>query len=318
LVFVGPRESVVDLQRISGLAPAPEGSFQLDAPPHERCLVDAVVAPSNPAVGQSIRDSDFRAQFQAVVIAVARDGERLSGRIGDIVLEAGDVLLLDCSPSWVQRQQNRRDFYLVSEVPDSSSFRHERALVSLTILVAMVVAAALEWLPMFTASLIAATAMIFTGCLSGAEARRSIELPVLLTIAAAFGVGEAVHRSGLDRALAGSVLALVSDEPGPALCALYLTTALLTELVTNNAAAALMFPFALSIAEQLGVSPMPLVVAVMFAASASFATPMGYQTNLMVYGPGGYRFTDFLRLGIPLQVTTGIVSCSVIPRVFPF
>jgi di/tricarboxylate transporter len=318
LVFVGPREAVVDLQRIPGLAPAPDQTFKLDAPRSQRCLVEAVVAPANPLRGQSIRDGEFRSQFQAVVVAVARDGERVSGRIGDIVLEAGDVLLLEAAPSWVENQRNRRDFYLVSKVHDSALFRHERGWVSLVILAGMVLAAATELASMFTASVVGAAAMILTGCLTGTEARRSVEIPVLIAIAAAFGLGQGIHVSGTDRLLAESIVSLGASSPLTAMIAVYLATALLTELVTNNAAAALMFPFGVSLAERLDVSPMPFVVAVMFAASASFATPIGYQTNLMVYGPGGYRFTDFFRAGFPLQVTAAVTSCAMIPLVFPF
>ncbi len=318
LVFVGPREAVVDLQRIAGLAPAPHQTFQLGAPERDRCLVEAVVAPGNPLCGQSIREGEFRSQFHAVVIAAARDGQRLGGRIGDIVLERGDVLLLECSTSWAEEQRNRRNFYLVSEVADSGKFRHDRSLLSLAILLLMVLAAATELTTMFRAALVAAVAMVLTGCLTGSEARRAVELPVLVAIASAFGLGEAIRVSGLDRWLAESIVELGASTPFAALIAMYVATAILTELVTNNAAAALMFPFGLSLAARLEASPMPYCVAVMFAASASFATPIGYQTNLMVYGPGGYRFTDFLRVGVPMQIGVGLVSCTLIPRLFPF
>jgi di/tricarboxylate transporter len=317
LVFVGPREAVVDLQRLAGLEPSPTQTSRLGKP-GQRVLVEAVVAPMNPLLGRSIREGEFRANFHAVVIAVARDGERVGGRIGDIVLESGDVLLLECVPSWVENQRNRRDFYLVSEVADSTRFRHERAPVSLAILLLMVIAAATELTTMFIASVVAAAAMIVTGCVSGGEARRSVEWPVLLAIASAFGLGESIRVSGMDQILAETIVSLGATGPMTALVALYFAAAVLTELVTNNAAAALMFPFALSLADRFGVSPMPFCVTVMFAASASFATPIGYQTNLMVYGPGGYRFADFLRAGIPVQIVVGVVSCVLIPWVFPF
>ncbi len=316
LVFVGPRESVVDLQRIEGLIGSPVATVK-EPTQAERTLVEAVVSPSNPLRGVAIRDGDFRGQFQAVVIAAARDGHRIEGRIGDIVLETGDVLLLDCAPSWVDNHRNRRDFYLVSEVADSARFRTERVPVALGVLTIMVLAAATGLATMFQASIVAAAVMVLSGCLSGAEARRSLDLPVLVAIAAAFGLGESIRASGLDQWLANTIVRLGASTPFAAMCAVYIATALLTELVTNNAAAALMFPFALSLAERLDASPMPFCVAIMFAASASFATPIGYQTNLMVYGPGGYRFSDFFRLGIPLQIGVGVVTCFVIPLVMP-
>lgn len=318
LIFVGPRESIVDLQRVAGLVAAPTLSADVSFQTAERTLIEAVVAPGNPLCGQSIRDGDFRGQFQAVVVAAARDGKRIEGRIGDIVLEAGDILLLDAQPSWIDSHRNRRDFYLVSEVADSSRFRYDKMFLALFILVVMVLGAATEYVSMFQAAVAGATAMVLTGCVTGAEARRSIEMPVLVAIAAAFGLGESIRVSGLDKQIAEMIAQLGGDGPISALLALYVGTALLTELVTNNAAAALMFPFALSLAERLGVSPMPFVVAVMFAASASFATPIGYQTNLMVFGPGGYRFTDFFRLGIPMQIACAAITCTLVPLIFPF
>lgn len=318
LIFVGPRESIVDLQRVSGLVAAPTLSADAKFQSAERTLIEAVVAPGNPLCGQSIRDGDFRGQFQAVVVAAARDGKRIEGRLGDIVLEPGDILLLDAQPSWVDSHRNRKDFYLVSEVADSSRFRYDKMAIALVILASMVLGAATEFVSMFQASVVAAALMIVAGCVSGAEARRSIDLPVLVTIAAAFGLGESIRASGLDRQLAEAIVAFGAEGPVAALCALYVGTMILTELVTNNAAAALMFPFAISLSERLGASPMPFVVAIMFAASASFATPIGYQTNLMVFGPGGYRFADFFRLGIPLQITVALVTCTLIPLIFPF
>ncbi|MEQ1504230.1 MAG: SLC13 family permease [Myxococcota bacterium] len=318
LVFVGPRETVVDLARIPGLVPAPTQIFKLDTPRADRCLVEAVVAPGNPLVGRTIRDGGFRSAFNAVVIAVARDGDRVGGKIGDIVLERGDVLLLETHPSWVEGQRTRRDFYLVSTVDDSSQFRHDRAPIALITITVMVILAATNLTSMLTAAVCAGVVLVATGCVSGDEARRSVDGPVLLAIACALGVGDAIHVSGADAMLATSVVGWGGGSAIASLIAMYVATTVLTELITNNAAAALMFPFALSLGDTLGVSPMPFCVAVMFAASASFSTPIGYQTNLMVFGPGGYRFADFFRIGIPLQIGVGIVTCALIPVFFPF
>lgn len=318
LVFVGPREAVLDLTRLPGLAAAPDQRFRLQSPDTERCLVEAVVSSGHPMVGTSIRDGRFRDVYNAVVVAVARDGQRVTGRIGDIVLQAGDVLLIEAHPSWPATERSRRHFTLASEVEDSSAFRPAKAGFAIAILVAMVGAAALEWASMFHASVVAAFAMIAVGACSPLDARRSLEGGTLLAIAAAFGIGEAIRVSGADRLLAEGIVGLGASTPWLALAALYTATTILTELVTNNAAAALMFPFALSLAERLDVSPMPFVVAVMFAASASFSTPIGYQTNLMVYGPGGYRFADYFRLGIPLQLVAGVVTVATLPLTFPF
>jgi di/tricarboxylate transporter len=171
---------------------------------------------------------------------------------------------------------------------------------------------------MFVAAFVAAVALVLTRCVSAQEARRSIEWSTLVAIAAAFGLGEAVRASGGDVVLAELMVAAGAGSPWLALVVIYVSTALLTELITNNAAAALMFPLALSLAAQLGVSPMPFCVAIMFAASASFSSPVGYQTNMMVMGPGGYRFGDYLRAGPPVQVAAGVGACVAIPWFFSF
>lgn len=318
LVFVGPREAVLDLTRLPGLQVAPDQRFRLDSPDGERCLVEAVVAPGNPLRGKNIRDGRFRERFNAVVVAVARDGRRIGGRLGDVVLEAGDVLLLEAHPSWTEAQQGGRDFYLTSEVADSSAFRPGKAGIAALIMLVMVVAAASEFASMFHASIVAAFAMVWVGACSPTDARKSIDISTLVAIAASFGLGEAIRVSGTDRLLAEALVAAGASNPLMALAAMYIGTMVLTEMITNNAAAALMFPFGLSLAAQLGVSPMPFCVGVMFAASASFSTPIGYQTNLMVYGPGGYRFTDYFRLGIPMQLVAGVVAWLLIPWFFPF
>ncbi|MBM4088584.1 MAG: TRAP transporter large permease subunit, partial [Planctomycetes bacterium] len=168
------------------------------------------------------------------------------------------------------------------------------------------------------AALLAAAAMLLTGCCTPAQARRSIEWHVLLVIAAALGVGTALEKTGAASAIAGVMLGLVQDNPWLVLAMVYLVTTCFTELVTNNAAAALVFPIAMNTAERLGVNPMPFIACIMIAASASFATPIGYQTNLMVYGPGGYRFSDYFRIGIPLNISIGIVAVLLAPLAWGF
>ncbi len=194
----------------------------------------------------------------------------------------------------------------------------EKSPVAFAILIGMVVLAALGWLSMLNAALLAAALMLVTGCCSHASARRSIEWDVLLTIAAALGLGLALEKTGAAAALACSLLSLAGSNPWFTLALVYLATAITTEVITNNAAAALVFPIAMRTAEQLDVSIMPFVICIMVAASASFATPIGYETNLMVYGPGGYRFGDYLRIGIPLGLTIGCVTVALTPLIWPF
>lgn len=318
LVFVGVVESVVDLQKMRGLVAATDQMFRLTAPRSTRCLLEAVVSDSCPLVGTSIREGRFRSRYNAAIVAVARNGQRLRQKIGDIVLRPGDTLLLESHPGFVIEQRNRRDFFLVSRLEDSEPPRYERALPALLIFLGMVVAAGVGWLSMIKASMLAAALMLLFRCTSISSARRSIDLETLLAIAASFGVGKALESTGAAKMIADPLIGLASGNAWISLAIVYLTTLLVTELITNNAAAALMFPFATAAAENLGVSYMPFVIVVMMAASAGFATPIGYQTNLMVYGPGGYRFGDYLKVGVPLDLLIAAVSIVLTPLAFPF
>lgn len=318
LVFVGAVDSIVDLHRFRGLEPATDQVFKLDGQRRDRALMEAVVSSACPITGQTIRSGQFRSRYGAVVLAVARDGTRLAGKVGDIVLQPGDTLLLEATPAFLERQRLSRDFYLVSGIPDSEPLNHEKAPVALVILIAMVVAATLGWLPMLQAAIVAAIALLVTGCCSPNRALRSVEWSVLLVIGAALGIGKALEITGAAAAIAATLMGVAGDNPWLALTVIYGITTLLTEVVTNNAAAALMFPITLALTERLGVSVTPFVIAIMVAASASFATPIGYQTNLMVYGPGGYRFTDFLRVGVPLNLLCWVITVAIAPWVFPF
>jgi di/tricarboxylate transporter len=318
LVFVGIVESVVELQKIRGLRPATDQVFQLDGPRSERTLVEAVVSNSCPLVGRTIRAGQFRSTYDAVIIAVARNGERLRKKIGDIVLQPGDTLLLEASPRFINRQRTNRDFYLVSEVAGAKPPRHDMAWVACTILAAMVLAASLELVPMVAAALVAATAMVATGCIGPNEARRSIEWETLLLIAASFGLAHAIEKTGLATLIAQTTVGAAGDRPHLVLAAIYLVTMLFTETMSNNAAAVLIFPIAWQTATNLGLNPMPFIMAITVAASCGFASPLGYQTNLMVYGPGGYKFSDYLRFGGPLNLIVMVLTIALAPLIWPF
>lgn len=318
LVFAGVIDSVVDLQKIRGLSPATNQVFKLNAPRPERCLIEVVISDTNPLVGKSIREGRFRSQYNAAVIAVARNGEQLKVKLGDVVLQAGDTLLLESHPSFHEQYRASRDFFLVARLENSTPPRHERAGLSLMILVAMVLAVAVAGVSMLTAAMVAAGAMIMSRCITGGAARRSIDLHILVVIASAFGIGQAMYHTGAAGVLADALMSTVAGHPLFALSMVFAVTALLTSLITNNAAAVLMFPVVLALAESMGASYMPFVITVMIAASASFATPIGYQTNLMVLGPGGYHFSDYFRLGGPLTILIGIVTVALVPLVWPF
>ena len=318
LVFVGVIDSVVELQKVRGLRPATDQVFKLDDPRSERRLIEAVVSPTCPLVGRTIREGNFRSTYGAVVIAVARDGERLRMKIGDITLEPGDTLLLEAGPAFLERQRTSRHFYLVSELQDAAAPRHDRAWIACTILAGMVLAVALDLLPMVVAALAACGLMLATRCLSSTEARRAIEWEALLLIAGSFGVAQAMQKTGLATAIAEATVAAAGNNPLLVLAAIYFVTMITTELLSNNAAAVLSFPIAWQTAEQLGVHPLPFVMAITVAASCGFATPIGYQTNLMIYGPGGYKFTDYVRYGGPLNLIVMALTIALAPLIWPF
>ena len=318
LVFVGVVASIVDVQRIPGLEPVTRQMFKLDSHRAERVFAEAVVSRTCPLIGHTIREGRFRNRYDAVVLAVSRGGERVSGRIGDIKLQAGDALLLETLPSFVENQRNSRDFYLVSRLGFEGPPTTAQAPIALAILVAMVLVATTGLLSMLQAAIIAAAAMLITRCCSEEAAHKSVDWPLLLAIGAAFGLGSALESTGAAGAMADLLLTRAGTSPLLALIMIYGTTTLLTEAVTNNAAAIIVFPIAQSTAVGLDVNHMPFVVAVMVGASSSFATPLGYQTNLMVYGPGGYRLSDFLKMGIPMNLLMGIVTCTLAPIVWPF
>lgn len=318
LVFVGMVDSIVDLNQIRGLKPATDQVFKLDSPREERSLLEAVVSNTCPLVGVTIRQGQFRSRYGAVVLAVGRNGERLPGKIGDIRLRPGDTLLLEANPSFLEERRASRDFYLISPVPNSDPLRHDRAAIAFGILVLMVALATFGWMDMLHAAARAAALMVVTGCCSFQQGFRTIDWSVILVVAAALGLGKALEVTGAAEAFSLAVLGLVGSNPWVSLAAIYAITSLLTEVITNNAAAAVVFPIALSLSQSLGVNFLPFAVAIMIGASASFSTPIGYQTNLMVYGPGGYRFMDFMRVGIPFNLLFWGLTVLITPRVFPF
>jgi di/tricarboxylate transporter len=310
LVFAGVVESVVDLRKIRGLVPAADRGKVVAS--MRRRLVEAVVGARSELAGKNVREARFRTRYGAAIIAVHRRGERVESKVGDIVLSPGDVLLLEAPPSFLANHRHDPAFALVSEVEGSEPPRHDRAFVSLLVLGAMIVLNAIELLPLLTSALLAAGAMIVTRCLTVAEARRSLELPVLVAIAASFAVGTGLEKSGAAEAIGTGIVSFAGAFGNVGvLAAIYVATAVLTNLITNNAAAALMFPVAVESGDAAGVPIAAVLAVLMMGASASFATPIGYQTNLMVWGPGGYRFSDFVRAGLPLQIVAGVVTIAV-------
>lgn len=318
LMFVGMADSVVDLRKIRGLVPATNQVFKLDVARSDRSLVEAVVSHRSPLVGKSVREGRFRGVYNAVIIAVARDGEQIKQKIGDIVLQAGDTLMLEAGPEFANIHGQTRDFYLVSRIDHTHPPRHDKAMLALFFLVVMLALAAGGYMSMLNAALLAGGAMLLTGCVTITSARNGIDWPILVAVAASFGLGAALQSSGVAGAIASSLLSVSNGDPWITLVIIFFVTVIVTELITNNAAAVLIFPIAMSAALELGVSTTPFIVTVMIGASTGFATPIGYQTNLMVFSPGGYRFSDYVKLGVPLDILIGIVTVLIVPVVWPF
>lgn len=320
LAFTGIVSTIVDLERIPGLKPVADEAYEERA--RERRwsqMSEAVISSKSPLIGKSIRDSNFRATYNAAVVAVHRGGERLAGRVGDIRLRNGDTLLLQTGPHFSQAHRDNPDFFLVSAVEDSRPTRHERSTLSLVLLGVLVVLLLMETWGTAVAALVIAGAMVITRCISVSDARQSVDWQTLVTIAASFAVGTAMERSGLVEA----VSTMVAPDPAAVhpwmiLALVYVMTNLATELISNNAAAVLMFPFAVNMAHNLGADPRGFVIAVTIAASGAYTIPLGYQTHLMVYGPGGYKLGDFIRVGLPLNILIGVVGMIIIPLVWGF
>lgn len=318
LVFSGGIEMIAELQKTKGMTPVLDHVFEIDTPRPDRCMIEAVVSNSCRMIGRSIVGGHFRQLYNAVVVAVARGGERVNQSIGQIILEPGDTLLLEAHPSFYTQHKNSKDFFLISQLEEVTSPRHNKAMLSIFILLAMVGLAAFEVLDMFMAASFAAAALLITRCITPTQALRSIDSQVLLVIIAAFGIGAAMEKTGAAKMIAMALVGIVEGNPWLVLSVMYAVTSLLTEMVTNNAAALILFPIAMSTANQMGVNIMPFAIAIMMGASASFATPIGYQCNMMVYGPGGYKFTDFLKIGIPMNIIMWIAASTLIPMIWPF
>jgi len=316
LTFAGVLETIVDLRKFRGLEPVAEEKR------HERPgsaeLHEAVVSQGSPLIGTSIRDANFRGRYNAAVIAVHRHGERIASRLGDIVLRPGDTLLVEAGPGFTRAFRDSRDFYLVSRVDESQPLRHDRMLASVAVLALVVITASLRVFPITIAALGGAILMVALRCLTPGEAKRAVDWSVLIMIGAALGIAQALESSGAAE-LIGSGIVAAGSGLGPigVLAGVLIASMVLTELVSNTAAIALMFPIALSAAAQLGIDPRSFLIGATIAASFSFSTPIGYQTNLMVYGPGGYRFRDFTRVGVPLQLILLVLSIGLIPLIWP-
>jgi di/tricarboxylate transporter len=329
LIFSGIVSTIVDLEKIPGLIPVADLSYDIaPAERQRRHLTEVVLSRTCPLIGTTVREGEFRQRYNAAIIAVHRNGSRLTNKIGDIVLEPGDTLLLQTRSDFLAAYRDSRDFYLVSDVAGSPR-RHDRALLAAALGLGLII-----WLcctsffrlngilPGFSstalASITVAGLMVGTRCLTVSAARSALNLPLLLTIVGALGLAQALERSGAARAIAAAMVDTMGEKPLVLLAVIYVLTVVFTEMISNAAVAATMLPLAVWLAREASVSPRPFIMAITLAASLSFLSPIGYQTNLMVMGPGNYRPLDYLRLGLPIAATVAATSLLLIPRVWPF
>ncbi|MFQ5705527.1 MAG: SLC13 family permease [Gemmatimonadales bacterium] len=313
LTFVGRVGQIVDLQGMRGLASTErEHLAEFDSARHT--FLEAVIGPASPLVGRTLKAVGFRSTYQAAVVAIHRAGQRVDAKLGSVRLKVGDTLLLLADEGFQWRWRDRNVFLLVSRLGGAPPGVTRKAWVAGLVGLGIVLAAGLGVMPILNAALLGAFALVVFGVLTPGEARTAVDLDVVLTIAGAFGLASALQVSGLASA-AASVLVDVFGGLGPrgGLLAIVLATVGLVCVITNNAAAVLMFPIAMSTATELGLAERPFAIALALAASASFLTPVSYQTNLMVYGPGGYRFSDYPRLGLPLVVLVVVAAVLVVP-----
>ena len=284
----------------------------------EAMLVEAVVAPNSVLEGRTLREVQFRNTFDAIVLALRHRGTVMRENVGRTRLRAGDTLLIEVRKTDLNRLQQHPAFVIVSKV-GLQEFRKDKIAPALLILIAVVGAAALDIFPIVVSAIAGCVLMLLTRCITLEETYQAIEWSVLFLLAGVLSLGVALEKTGAARLISEGLLTLVGGWGPVAVCsALFLLTMMFTNFISNNATAVLIAPIAIFAAESMGVSTRPFLVAVTFSASLSFMTPVGYQTNTLIYGPGQYKFADFMRVGTPLNLLFWAMGTVLIPIFWPF
>ena len=279
--------------------------------------VEVLITPGCRMVGRTLGALRLRRRYGVYVLAAHRRNQNIGLQLDDLEVRVGDTLLLEGAPEDIQRLATDMDMVDVSQ-PSQRAYRRNHAPIAVGSLVALVVLAAIGIAPILLLSVMAVALVLVTRCIDADEAFSFVDGRLLALIFSMLAIGAALEESGAVRMIAESIAPwLMALPPFLIVWAVYLLTSVLTELVSNNAVAVVLTPVAIGLAGAIGIDPRPLVVAVMVAASASFATPIGYQTNMLVYGPGGYKFSDFMRVGIPLNLSIGLLASAIIPLIWP-
>lgn len=309
------RDTLAELSMLPGveLCPLKDGVKRLVGK-----VAEAVVAPGSRLVGQTLKSINFRDRFRCTTVALRRRGKTIYSKLGHTVLQAGDVLLLVGVPEALMEKRGHRDFVLVSKIRLNRQRRH-LSIPSVVVIALVVLSVSFKIVPVVVGALIGCAALLLVGSITADEMYESIDWSVIMLIGGMLTLGAAVTESGADKLIAGFLVRIAGDfGPWVLLSVLYLLTSILTEGLSNSATAVLLVPLAISTAQGMGVDPRPFLMAITFAASNSFMTPVGYQTNTLVYGPGQYRVSDYLKVGVPLNLLFWIVATCLIPYFWPF
>ena len=292
------------------------GDLGLEA--DDATIIEAVVAPGSSLIGKSLKENNFRNRFEATVLAIRHHDHIRHSRLATTPLAAGDALLIETPKNQIARLKQRREFVVVSDVGPLDVKTHSK-WTAIAIVAGVIIAAASGWIHISAAAIGGAVLLILTGSLRVDEAYRAIDWQVVFLLGGILPLGIALQKTGGADLLANLLIDWVgSFGPMAILSALFLVTTILTAFMSNTATAALLIPIAMTAAASLGIDPRPLIIAIAFGASASFMTPVGYQTNLLVYGPGSYRFSDYMKVGVPLTLVFWVLATLLIPLVFPF
>ncbi|WP_321324735.1 SLC13 family permease [Thiomicrorhabdus sp.] len=314
LLFTGDIKEAPELLQQAGLALA-GGSSNIQQPN----LVEVILAHTSSLIGSTIKEAGFRNKFDAAVVAIKRGGDQLNKRLADIELQPGDTLVLATGSDFYKRENLKQNFYFYSQIKSFASLSNLQSLLVGGGFITVLSLAALSIIPLLKGLMILLAGLFAFKLITFAEVKRRFPYELMIVIGSALGIASVMMSTGVSEMIAGWVMSLFSAwGVMGSLIGVFLLTLLLTEIITNNASAAIGFPIALATAEILSVSPWPFIMVVAYAASASFMTPYGYQTNLMVYGPGNYKFKHYIQAGLPLTILYSLIVLALVPMFFPF
>jgi di/tricarboxylate transporter len=318
LLVRGSVQSIMEMAAAERLSIRSQKKYaDRDLTTDEAVLAEAVISPSSALSGRTLKEAGFRHRYGVLALAIQKHGETIRDKIGNIRLDVGDALLVQGRREAVERLSNDRDFLFLQEL-EVSPVRQHRAPYALGIIALVVGLAALGIMPIVVSAILGCILMILCGCIRPREAYASVDWFVIFLLAGMIPLGIAMERTGTATVIAGGILGLVHDlGPVAVVSTFYLLTTLLASVISHNAAAILMVPIGIASAQELGVHPQPFLMAITFAASSALSTPFGYHTNLMVYSAGGYRFVDYLRVGVPLNLLLFAIASLLIPVFWP-